>query len=358
MTNIKLKYGLIALVIIGIVGIAFTFRQSWFRVPAGKVKVARVQLEELLAQHPDWSKYQNLQRELNKLEQNWAKEIGENPSLRDNIGLEVEGLQRQTNEIQQAFNEEFQLKLANLNKALEEYIKNRQNQAASLYKEKVDALNDRLTKELKSRADANNEALSRVRAQIQSDYQITLSNLQLQLTVAELALNPQEQWGEKEKIQAEIDRINREIEDRVRAEYEKLQAEYDHFVEQRKAEISTELEAYQKQLRQEMSADIQKYREKLESEFDTWRQKREAELQNAVKSREEQLSQEFREYSAKRQVLVAQLKQLKEDMLWEVKTAAKRMARAKSVDLVVTGDLARLPSFDWTAKLARELYEK
>jgi len=358
MTTMRLKYGLIGLVIIGIAGSVILLKQTLLTIPAIEVKVAQVQLDELLNKHPDWSKYQNLRLELNKLEKNWAKEIGEIPSLWDDAGFGTDELQRQTDEIQQAFSEEIKVKLANLNKSLEEYIKNRQNQAAALYKEKVDALNDRLTKELKTRAEANNEVLNRIRLQIQADYQITLSNLQLQLTVAELALNTQEHRVEKERVQAEINRINREIEDRVQQEHEKLKTEYDRFVEQRKTEISNELEAYQKQLRQEMSVDVVKYREKLESEFETWRQKREAELQNAVKSRNEQLSKEYKQYNAKRQVLLAQLNQIKDDMLWEVKTAVKQKARAGSIDLVVTGDLARLKSFDWTPKLAEELFDK
>lgn len=357
MIDIKLKQGLIGLIIISIIGAVFIFRQSLLPTPAAKVKVAQVQLEELLNKHPDWGKYQNLQAELNKLEQNWTKKIGDSPSSWDSAGNETEALQRQTDEIQQAYSDEAKVKLANLNKTLEEYTKNRQNQAALLYKEKVDTLNDRLTKEMKARAEVNNEALSRARAKIQADYQVTLSNLQLQLTIAELALNPQEHQGEKEKIQAEIDRLNREIEDQVRVEYEKLLTEYNRFVEQRKTEMSKELEAYQNQLRQEMSADIKEYQEKLEHEFTTWQQKREAELQNAVKSRNEQLSKEYKQYTSERQVLQAQLDQIKDNMLWDVKTAVKQMARAEAVDLVVTGDLARLQSFDWTSKLAGALFE-
>lgn len=317
-------------------------------------KIARVELQEIVTAHPDWGKYQKLQQELTKLQENWANQSGE--SLQSTFDLEPEksALDYQMSEIERIYNEEIRLKIGNLNKAIADYLKKRQAQTSASYKEKVKQLNETLNKELTAKSEEMAGKVKQIRSQIQAEYQLELSNLQLQLSMLDMSLNPSDNnQADKEKIQTRINQINREIESKVAAEQTRLQDEFNRFAKEQKENASKEAQAYQSQLSRQLQEDIKQFRQKMETEFNEWQQQRKKELDETLQSRKNKNLAEYKRYSSERLILESEMKQIKEDILWQVKKKAKKLAQAKKVDLIVTGDLAKLKTYDLTTELKK-----
>jgi hypothetical protein len=315
-------------------------------------KIAHVEIEDVVAAHPDWAKYQKLQKELLKLRQSWANQSGEKLDLKDNLGSGRSELDYQMTEIERIYNEELQFKITNLNKTLSEYSKKHQAQVSATFKEKVDQLNEALNKELGAKSEEMAGKVDRFRSQTQAEHQLELSNLQLQLSMLDMSLSPNgNNREEKDKIQAQINQINREIDSKIAGEQKKLQEEFNRFAKERKDAVTKEAESYQVQLRQQLEEDIKQFQNELKSEFNQWQQKRKIELDATIKSRKAQSSAEYKRYSSEQLILESQMEQIKETILWQIRKETKKLAREKKLDVVITGDLAKSKTNDLTREL-------
>lgn len=303
---------------------------------ASGVKFARIDVNKLLRESPDWSKYQELQAEVDKLRQKWATS---NKNTAVDSDFEDKGEQAvimgQIAEIDRMRQAEINLKAATLKKALNEYAADRQGQIKIGVNERFNLLNDEFNKEMQQKAAAAKIRIENLRRQLESEYQLTLANLQFQLALDALSTDQGEAEAEKNKVQGEIDRIKLEMERKTAAAEETEQNSLNSFAEEQKKAIAQEVENYKLNLEKEMRRDLAAYQRKLEEEFKDWNSKRNQDYQKAVELRKKNLQQD----NSKMLIFQSQQRQIEDRILWRIKQKAKELARARRIDLIVSGGI-------------------
>lgn len=343
----------VGLVLVTLAGLVF-WSQHFF-TPKDQLTLAQVDMEELLKQHPDWQKYTELQNELEKLQKKWGV------SNQRNTGEPLKGyrqdnlsdLKSQINEIERIYNEESQLKLADLNKSITDYVQTKTQQLKQLLDEKLKNINSRLSSDLQRKTEENESRLQEYFLELQQEYQVTLSNLQLQLSLLDITSSPAAAKAEKEKIQAEINRIQVEINRKKAIKQSALQKELETWADNQKQTAQQEFEKFKAEKESELKNDIMAYRQKLEHKFSDWHKQHKNELDSAKKLRKDKWEKAYREDSVRETIIQSQQAQLKESMLWDIRQKTKLVARTKKVDCVVTGVVVNVNAPDLTEALAR-----
>jgi hypothetical protein len=341
------------MILVGLGGGIFCWQKSV--TPAKPVALARVDLNKLLQVHPDWDRYRELQTQIDQLRDQWGRK---NASESNQSGLDnsvLPELRRQINEIEQNFTDESRLKLANLNKAIADYVRDQTRQAQAVLNERLTAINNSLTKELQDLAKKHENILQAYWNELQTEKQLALSNLQLQLSLLELSSDKNQAKMEKQKIQAEINRIKTEIALKKVEKEGSLQAEFQSYAAKRKQENGREFEEFKREREAQVKKEILEYRKKLEDEFLKWRQRREQELDSAKKLRQEKWVQEYSRVQVKKSLLKAQQEQVQEAILWEIRQKTKKIARAQKIDYVLAGEFINLTLPDLTGQVRKSL---
>lgn len=306
-----------------------------------QINVAHLDLNEVLKKHPDWSNYQKIQNELGQLRQKWNKQTDSLINTREfsSDSLINAEINNQIMSIQAMFEEEVSTKLENINKLLAEYSENRRSQMNADLNSKINSVNERLKNLIQKKVDESEKSLVEYQKKVQAEYQLQLTNLQFQFSMAEMSLNKEEALLQKKKIQVEIERIRHEIDEKVNIEAEKIRKSLDEFSDDQKKKTSLEIEEYKANLERNFEKDFIAYRQKLESEFEDWRKHREADLKSAIEVRKDQSKTEFIQDNVKMQVLQSQLSQLKDQMIWDIRQKTKFLARLKKIDLIIDGGI-------------------
>lgn len=320
----------------------------WFfktRKTSGNIEQSRVgylDLDKLMKVHPDWTKYQELQKEILKLDEKWKQNSGlpkSNNNDSENGIASNEAVGRQINGIEQMFKDEIAQKLDNLNQNLRDYSENLRNQMNSQLNEKVNLLNGQLKNEIQNKLSQMEKQLKDYRSLVNSEYQIRLANLQLQLATADLSSNKDDALSEKNKIQSEITGIRNEIDQKTTLEEQRLQKEAENYREIRNKEILLEIDQLKAELEKQYQTALAVYRQRLEADFNKWRTYRETNLKSAIELRKEQSETEFRRDNSQKLIFQSQASQIKEQIAWDIKQRAKLVARSKKFDIILNGGM-------------------
>jgi hypothetical protein len=339
------------IILVGLGGGIFCWQK--FVTPAKPVSLARVDLNKLLHDHPDWDRYRELQTQIDELRDQWGRK---NVSESNQSGLSVlPELRRQISEIEQNFRDESRLKLANMNKAIADYVQDQTQQARTVLKERFTVINNSLTKELQDLAKEHEKVIQAYWNKLQTEQQVVLSNLQLRVSLLELYSNKEQAKMEKQQIQAEIDRIKTEINLKKVEKEGALQSEFQAYAAKRKQEITREFEEFKHERETEVKKEILEYRQKLEDNFKKWRQHREQELNSAKKLREEKWAQEYSRFQAKKSLLKARQEQIQGEILWKIRQKTKEIAYTQKIDYVLAGEFINLTLPDLTGQVHKTL---
>jgi DNA repair exonuclease SbcCD ATPase subunit len=325
-------------------------------VPAKSVVLARVDLQAVLEKHPNWDRYRQLQDQIDKLHRKWNNK---NSAAKDNENIVNSGseniaeLYKQVNEIEQIYQDESRLKLDNLNNTIKGYVQNRTEQLNAALKERLNSINNQLNKELQNLA-KNNEAKAQAYInELQVDYQVKLSNLQLQLSLLDISGDPRKVKTEKNRIQNEIMQIKQEMGQKRAARESQLQKEFQAYAEECKKAAGKEFEQFKSEKETQVREEIAAYRQKLEGEYLVWRTNREQKVESAKKIRQDKLEQEYRQDNARETILKSQREQLKEAIIWDVRQKTKKIASSQNIDCVLTDDYLNIGVRDMTEEVQK-----
>jgi Skp family chaperone for outer membrane proteins len=344
------------ILLMGALTTAYLRWQSLF--PANPdVALAKVDLESLLKEHPDWSEYLELQREMDQLREKWGDKSAparEEPSDSNLQSSTINELKRQVREIERSYYDENQLKQDNLNKSIGEYVQNKTQQFDTLLGDKLKNINSRLSQDLQKKSRENENKYQSYVNTIQSENQAKLSNMQFQLAMLDMSQNQISAKSERERLQAEIKRIKDEMEQKKAVKFDLLQKDTEVYAENRKKEATAEFEQFKAENEQQFEAEIRDYHQTMEEEYLTWQKQREQEKNSAKKLREDQQLEEYRKDSARETIIRSQQAQLRERMIWEVRQKVKRIAQTRKIDCVLVGELVNLciPDLTRDIKLA------
>jgi hypothetical protein len=347
------KLLIMILIVLGLGCGVFYFKKA--AVPTKTLVLARVDLQMALKKHPNWDRYLELEAQIDKLHRKWntknasAKDVAANSS-----GENIVELNKQVNEIEQIFIDESRLKLDNLNNTIKEFVKNRTEQLTAVLKERLTSINNQLNKELQNQAKDNDAKLQAYLNELQNDNQVNLANLQFQLSLLDISGDTKAKT-EKAKVQAEIDQIKQEMEQKKAAKEAALQAEFQTYAEAQKKAAGAEFDQFKTERETQVKTDILAYRQRLESEYLTWRTNREQKMDSAKKSRQDKLEQEYRKDSVRESILQSQQEQLKEAIIWEIRQNTKKIASSHKVDCVLAGEYLNLKLRDLTDEVQKSL---
>jgi Skp family chaperone for outer membrane proteins len=348
----RIKWVAVSSVIL-LVGVLTTVIFRWESAfPANPdVALAKVDLESLLKEHPDWDQYQQLQQEMDQLRKKWGGKptSAQTESTASNFqSSSITELNRQVLEIERSYYDESKLKQDNFNKTIGEYVRNKTQQLNALLGDKLKSVNSRLSQELQKKNRENENKYQSYVDTIQKENQAKLSDMQFQLSMLDMSQNQITAKSEREKLQADIKRIKDEMEQKKAAKFSLLQKDTEVYAENRKNEATAEFEQFKAENEQKFEAEIRDYRQTMEEEYLTWQKQREQEKNSAKKLREEQRLEEYRKDSARETIIKSQQAQLREQMIWEVRQKVKRIAQTRSIDCVLVGELINLHIPDLT----------
>jgi Skp family chaperone for outer membrane proteins len=315
------------------------------------VALAKVDLESLLKEHPDWGEYLKLQQEIDQLREKWGGKSTLPPekSTADNLkSFSITELNRQVSEIERSYYIESELKQDNLNKTIGEYVQNKTQQLNTLLEDKLKSVNTRLNHDLQRKTKENESKYQSYVSAIHKENQAKLSDMQFQLSMLDMSQNQISAKSERERLQAEIKQIKNEMERKMEAKFTLLQKDTEVYAENRKKEAGAEFEQFKAENKQKFQAEIRDFRNTTEEEYLTWQKQREKEKNSAKKLREEQQLEEYRKDSARETIIKSQQAQLREKMIWEVRQKVKRIAQDRKIECVLVGELINLHIPDLT----------
>lgn len=268
--------------------IFFWANRFWFPVSA-QTKKSSVNLESMALGEYHWSNYRTLSQKTKKFfQRSWS---GLNPELNtdytDQSIFNQDAINHQIDEIKRIFQAEENFKRVNLKKFIKDYSKKCFQEINEKIKTKNDLLTKALNLELQKKTREITISLEGNRVELESEYQLVLSNLQLQKSIASLGESQGDLIDEQE-IQAQIDVIHGEIEEKLKASQRTLTDEFENHQKLRKEQIDSELNNYRIRLESEYQNDLARFQQALETEFSEWYSKREKELALAIRLRQEQ----------------------------------------------------------------------
>lgn len=351
------KLIVIGLVLVGLAGIIVYFKQSLFA--KNQLTLAQVNLPTLVKEHPDWRKYLQLNTELKKLCQKWGVKNQSSAKKGEHVsasGLFPE-LQSQEGAIEEIYKEESQLKLENLNKSIQEYTQTKTRQVNQALNEEFRRINFRLNNDIQIKTQTNEAEFKAYCNELQNEYQLTLANLQLSLSLLDISPNSDQNKAEKEKLQTEIKQIQTEIALKKTVKKKTLDEKLKQWIEKRKEEAKQEFERFKTNQEQKLEAEILAYRKKLEKDFSDWQQRHKDELDSTKKLREAKWEDEYHRARVQETIIRSQQEQLKTAILWDICQKAKRIAREKKIDCIITGAVVNVNLQDLTDDLRSIILE-
>ena len=241
----------------------------------------------LVKKQADWGRYTQLSKAVAKVKQNWdgtkllPLTTGAVLSSSERIAIS-----RQTATIKDLFYAEEQRKQINLDSALKEFRRKRSLQLTAKLKDMVAILNRELDLELQNKDRANDKLLLEYQHKLQMGQQLTLTNLQIQLAVADLLQNQ----DERNKLQLQQKLIQQDISRKITSYEQLLKNEQTTFEKQKRLEITSKFKLFKSEQEAEFQLELDAYKGKLQSEFETWHNAMEQELHNAIEIRQEETS--------------------------------------------------------------------
>jgi hypothetical protein len=320
------------------------------------VALARVDLRETLKKHPNWKRYLELQDQIDKLHRKWNTKNPVAPNNAANSAApNIDELYKQVNEIEQIYMDENRLKLSNLNNTIKEYVQNRTVQLKAILKERFNSINNRLKNDIQNYSKENETKLQAYLNQLRNENQVTLSNLQLQLSLLDISGDSSKTKLEKARIQEEISLIKKEITQKQAAREAVLQAELQAYAKKQKETADQDFAEFRAERETQVKEDILIYRQRLENEYNDWKTQREQKLDSAKKIRQDKLRQEYRDDNARETILKSQQEQLKEAIIWEIRQKSKKIAFSHQVDCILTDEYLNISLPDLTGEVQKSL---
>jgi hypothetical protein len=281
----------VLVLIFGVIGFLLWVRGHSIQPDHSGKKIKRLpDLGYLLREQPDWNGYHGLEKEAGRLFKKHSKFDPVQNEVHDNLEpmfFNRAVVDHQITEIERIFEAEQNFKRNTLNEAVKEYSQKGSQGIKAEQKLRADILNRSFNAELKNKTKEMESLLEKYFQDLESRQQVNLANLQLQMSVAGLGKNPDQVKQEQQRIQVEIDGVNRKIDQQVEAKRNDLLREYNNYQKTRKNEIVVELNRLQEKLNTDLQNDLVRYKNVLEYQFNEWSSRREKELQRAVELRRE-----------------------------------------------------------------------
>jgi hypothetical protein len=243
----------------------------------------------ILDSNANWDQYQKLNLKVAALRNGWFQK--NNTASEQRIAefeqkISGESLTAQTAQIRLIFFEEKSFRENELNESIKLY-------QTKLYQEleleiavKTASLKSIYDKEVNSKELEVRNALGKYNQDLAKEYQLTFTNLHLQLLLVDLSNSQKDPVVEKKRIQSQIDKIHREMYDKISIRQRQLFAEFDDFKKQRKTVLNLELGKLRNQLEASAAEELRKYRQALEQGFQNWIEQRKQETETAIDLRQ------------------------------------------------------------------------
>jgi Skp family chaperone for outer membrane proteins len=341
----KRLFLVVLLVLVAVVYGGYSLFSTYFGVK--KTDFAAFDLNVLLREHPNWGRYQELQRELERIRGNW-----ENPPPRLDESIwstpgqyKLAPVERQMIELQNSYRLEETDKWGSIQKLLQDYHKRRMKELEDRLKARFEVLKKAFNTELEAKHDAQQKLLDAYRKKLEDEQYPALTNLQLRL--ATLGVNPTNTDNEERlRIQKEINNIKAEIDNKLEERAGQYEREFNAYQKVRSQQLNDQFTVFETKTNDEFKADFKRYQDKLDAEFRAWRTRRQQELNKSLEKR--------RQEQAQQQLLFSQQTQVYDGMMRDIRKAVREYAERNKIGCVVAGQLTSGQP-DLTRQLAKML---
>ena len=198
--------------------------------------------------------------------------------------FETSEFDRQIVEIDRIFGEEESFRTADLNRSVRNYRFRLTQKLTARLNEHSAALNAAYNRDIQAKAGEFKQELLKYQQELGSEYQTSLVNMNLRLSVSDLTNNntPADALEAKKQLEAELDRIHRVIAAKIATHEAELQAELNAFKVKRRSEITAMLNAEKSAGEAEILGQVEQYRSGLETSLANWSAKRREAIERAI----------------------------------------------------------------------------
>lgn len=238
---------------------------------------------------PDWSGYSQLGRVLPKFR--WSLP-NLSPKMASNWKLpayETSEFDRQVEEIRRIFGEEESFRSANLARSVRNYQSRLHQKLTARLNEHSASLTAAFDRDVRAKKEELEQELLKYQQELGAEYQTSLANLNLRLSVSDLTANgkPLDASETKKQLEMELEQMHRVMTAKIATRESELQAELNAFRTKRRAEVDATLNAEKAAGEADILAQVEQYRSGLEMNLADWSAKRQQEIEHAIALRQE-----------------------------------------------------------------------
>lgn len=238
---------------------------------------------------PDWSGYSQFSRLFTGF--HWTLP-NLSPKASEKWKLPVDDtseFNRQIIEIDRIFGEEESFHAADLERSVRNYRLRLTQKLAARLNELSAALTAAYNRDIQAKTEEFKHELLKYQQELGAEYQISLVNLNLRISVSDLMNNstPADASEAKKQLEAELARMHRVIAAKITAREAELHAELNAYQAKRRSEMTTKLNAERAAGEAEIQSQVEQYRSGLETSLANWSAKRREAIERAIALRRE-----------------------------------------------------------------------
>ncbi len=241
----------------------------------------------IVSHRANWTQYQKITEGLDTLDKDWFRNHRNWKPPNDQFEQQIarESLSSQTSQIKSMFVGEETFRRIGLEEALKLFNTQLHQDIEQRISIKSGVLRKKLDEDLGFKGREHEKAMADYNQELVNDYQVTLTNLQLQLLLTDLFNNTKDPVEEKKRIQNQINHIHQEMHEKISIRQQQLNAELEVYKKQRQKETESELEMLRGQWEAYAVEELRKYGQTLEEGFQNWLEQRQRETQSAIDQR-------------------------------------------------------------------------
>ncbi|HHV63267.1 MAG TPA: hypothetical protein GXX51_11600 [Firmicutes bacterium] len=311
---------------------------------------AFVDMTRALEGHPGWGKIRAIEREMEESKAKWQDYVDNSLLTEQDINAyyaRVKArLEEEAREVEKKRSASVQNEAAAMAKKIDRYKDDVRAAVDQKVQAQAEILRQQVEDDLYAEQGRLNNEFDEFKKEIARGYYLPMLNLQLKLKLAQL------KEVERKALEAELERLQSEMEGQIRSKDEELKKRYEQYANERWQQAEEQLEAFRaeeakaaadmvarygaelerefeskvKLVDEKLSKDAQNHREEIIREANAELQARQAELGSRLAAEEERFR---RRYDALREERAA----LEAEMRKEIETAARAIAAARGLDV-------------------------
>lgn len=238
---------------------------------------------------PDWSGYSQLGRVLPKFRWSLPNLSPKTASNWKPPAYETSEFDRQVVEIGRIFGEEESFRTANLARSVRNYQSRLHQKLNARLNEHSAALTAAFNRDVHAKMEEFKQELLKYQQELSAEYQTSLANLNLRLSVSDLTADgkPPDASETKGQLEVELERMHQVMAAKIATRESELQAELNAFRTKRRVEMDATLNAEKAAGEADILAQVEQYRSGLEMNLADWSAKRQEEIEHAIALRQE-----------------------------------------------------------------------